>query len=122
MKFNPYARHIDRLEREQALAEPKHDGLAVAALVFAFLFWPLSILFGHLSNREAKRAGRRASVLARVGLWLSYLGIAGVTIIVVATIVGTASSGPTVTPAVTVPAASPTAIVATAGPAQSPAP
>ena len=71
--------------------EARHDGLAVCALIFAFLFWPLSILFGHLSRSEAKRSGRRPSVLATTGLVISYLGMAGVALVVIAGIVGSQS-------------------------------
>ena len=60
----------------QAKLPAQHDGLAVASLIFTFLFWPLGIVFGHASNHNAQVAGRKRSALAVAGLVISYLGMA----------------------------------------------
>ena len=85
---NPYLRYMDQEEQELKKAPARHDGLAVAALVFAFLFWPLSIFFGHRSNRETRQAGRSRSVLATVALVISYSGMACLVLFIVAGIAG----------------------------------
>lgn len=77
--------------------EARNDMLAWAALIGGFIMWPLGILFGHVSNRAAKREHRRRSMLAIVGLVLSYLGMSIVSIVVIAGIAGSASSSPAVT-------------------------
>ena len=72
-------------------APAKHDALAVLCLVFAFLFWPLAIFLGHRANSEAKQAFRRRSVLATIGLVISYSGMAGLVLLIVAGILGSHS-------------------------------
>jgi hypothetical protein len=72
--------------------EAKNDMLAWAALIGGFIMWPLGILFGHVSNRAAKRANRRRSMLAIVGLMLSYLGMSIVSVFVIAGIAGSHST------------------------------
>jgi hypothetical protein len=72
-------------------APAKHDALAVLCLVFAFLFWPLAIFLGHRANSEAKQAFRRRSVLATIGLVISYSGMFGILIIIIAGIAGSHS-------------------------------
>jgi len=67
--------------------------LAWGALISGFVMWPLGILFGHVSNRVAKREHRRRSMLAVVGLVLSYLGLSIVSIGVIAAVAGSGSSG-----------------------------
>ena len=49
------------------------DGLAIAALVCAFFVPILGIIFGHVSNHNAKKAGREKSGLAIAGLILGYI-------------------------------------------------
>jgi peptidyl-prolyl cis-trans isomerase B (cyclophilin B) len=56
-----------------AKGEALNDGLAVCALIFGLFFWPLGILFGHLSNRAARAAGRKRSPLAVTGLAFAYV-------------------------------------------------
>src|SRR5260370_6870314 len=43
------------------------DGAAIAALITAFFFAPLGIIFGHVSRGQAKRRGRQPSVTATAG-------------------------------------------------------
>src|SRR5205823_8985675 len=72
--------------------EAQNDMLAWAALIGGFIMWPLGILFGHASNRAAKREHRRRSMLAVVGLVLSYLGLSIVSAFVIAGVAGSSSS------------------------------
>jgi peptidyl-prolyl cis-trans isomerase B (cyclophilin B) len=50
--------------------------MAVAALVCAFLFAPLAILFGHLSLAQIKRTGEDGRGLAIAGLIIGYIATA----------------------------------------------
>ena len=61
---------------------------AVLSLVFAFLFWPASIVLGHMARKEIRRTGESGRGYATAGLVLSYMGLAGFLLIVIA---GTAS-------------------------------
>jgi hypothetical protein len=79
--------------------EAKNDMLAWAALIGGFIMWPLGILFGHVSNRAAKREHRRRSMLAVVGLVLSYLGMSIVSVFVIAGVAGSASAPTAAAPA-----------------------
>jgi hypothetical protein len=54
-----------------ARAEAKNDGLAVCA--FLFCVPPIGMILGHASNRAAIAAGRKRSILALIGLWISYI-------------------------------------------------
>ena len=47
--------------------------MSVLALVFAFLFWPLGIIFGHIARSQIRRTGERGSGLALAGLIVGYL-------------------------------------------------
>lgn len=47
--------------------------MAILALVFAFVFWPLGIVFGHLARRQIRRTGEAGAGLATAGLVISYL-------------------------------------------------
>jgi peptidyl-prolyl cis-trans isomerase B (cyclophilin B) len=49
------------------------NALAIAALVCAFLFAPLGIVFGHVSLSQIKRTGEEGRGLAVAGLVISYL-------------------------------------------------
>lgn len=89
--INPYVRYMDNAENDEQKAPAKHDALAVLCLVFAFLFWPLSAFLGHRANREARQAFRRRSVLTTIGLVISYSGMAGLVLLIVAGILGSHS-------------------------------
>jgi hypothetical protein len=102
--------------------EAHNDMLAWAALVSAFLMFPLGLLFGHASNRAAKRARRRRSVLAIVGLVISYAVAAVVTLAVIGGIAG-GSTTPAAAPspaAATAPVKAPPTVKASAKPAPLP--
>jgi hypothetical protein len=47
--------------------------MAILSLVFAFVFAPLGIVFGHVARRQIRRTGEQGSGLATAGLWLGYI-------------------------------------------------
>ena len=78
------------------------DGLAIASLVCAFFVPILGIIFGHVSNHNAKQAGRAKSGLAIAGLILGYIftGLTAlITVIALAMGAGSASGTATASPA-----------------------
>ena len=68
------------------------DGLAIAALVCAFFVPILGIIFGHVSNHNAKKAGREKSGLAIAGLILGYI-FTGLTALITVIAVAMGASG-----------------------------
>ncbi|WP_407667606.1 peptidylprolyl isomerase [Mycolicibacterium arseniciresistens] len=52
------------------------NGMAIAALVCAFLFAPLGIIFGHISLAQIKRTGEDGRGLALTGLIVGYVATA----------------------------------------------
>jgi peptidyl-prolyl cis-trans isomerase B (cyclophilin B) len=52
---------------------PPTNGMAIAALVLAFVFFPLGIVLGHLARGQIKRSGEGGRGLATAALILSYL-------------------------------------------------
>jgi hypothetical protein len=49
------------------------NSMAILSLVFAFLFWPLAIIFGHIGKRQIARTGEAGGGLATAGLIMGYL-------------------------------------------------
>jgi hypothetical protein len=47
--------------------------MAILSLVFAFVFWPLGIVFGHLARKQIRQTGEGGAGLAKAGLILSYV-------------------------------------------------
>jgi hypothetical protein len=86
---------------------PARDGLAIASLVCAFFVPILGIIFGHVSNHNANKAGREKSGLAIAGLILGYI-FTGLTalITVIAVAMGASSVGGTATASPARPASS----------------
>jgi hypothetical protein len=68
--------------------------MAILALVFAFVFWPLAIVFGHMARKQIARTGEGGRGLATAGLVIGYilLGITLLTIIAVVVLAGAAIS------------------------------
>jgi hypothetical protein len=66
--------------------------MAVLSLVFAFVFSPLGIVFGHIAKGQIRRTGEAGSGLATAGLVLSYvfvvLAILWIAFVVVAIVAG----------------------------------
>jgi Domain of unknown function (DUF4190) len=61
---------------------PVHDGYAIASLVLSLVWLAgvgsvLAVIFGHISEQEAKRHGRRISGLAIAGQVLGVLELIG---------------------------------------------
>jgi apolipoprotein N-acyltransferase len=44
--------------------------MAILALVFAFIFAPLGIVFGAVAKRQIARTGEQGAGLAKAGFWL----------------------------------------------------
>jgi ABC-type spermidine/putrescine transport system permease subunit II len=78
---------LQRAEAESQKAPAVHDGMAVAAIIFAFLFWPLGLYFASVSKRESARAGRQVSALTTAALFICRIGIAIVALVLIAPVV-----------------------------------
>lgn len=67
--------------------------MAILSLVFAFIFCPLGIVFGHIAKGQIRRTGEAGGGLATAGLILGYVftALAVVYVIVVVVIVGAAA-------------------------------
>lgn len=63
------------------------NSMAIAALVCAFLFAPLGIVFGHMSLAQIKRTGESGRGMAIAGLVISYLAVAMMLLFVISTLV-----------------------------------
>ncbi|HET9254245.1 MAG TPA: DUF4190 domain-containing protein [Pseudonocardiaceae bacterium] len=51
---------------------PPTNAMAILALVFAFLFFPLGIAFGHVAHYQIRRTREEGRGLATAGLVISY--------------------------------------------------
>jgi hypothetical protein len=66
------------MERQTTPIPTQHAGGAVAgtnvmailALVFAFIFAPLGIVFGAVAKRQIRQTGEQGEGLAKAGFWL----------------------------------------------------
>ena len=47
--------------------------MAILSLIFAFVFAPLGIVFGHISKKQIRRTGEGGGGLAPAGLVLGYI-------------------------------------------------
>ena len=47
--------------------------MAILSLVFAFVFAPLGIVFGHIAKNQIRRTGEAGSGLATAGLVIGYI-------------------------------------------------
>jgi peptidyl-prolyl cis-trans isomerase B (cyclophilin B) len=61
---------------------PNTNGLAIASLVCAFLFFPLGIVFGHMSLSQIKRSNEGGHSIAIAGIVISYV-VAVLTVVAV---------------------------------------
>lgn len=64
-------------------APAKHDRLALLALIFGILIWPLGIYLGHASCQEAVLAGRKRSALALAGMTVGYAAVSVTSVVFV---------------------------------------
>jgi hypothetical protein len=58
---------------QQPPASAKTNTMAILSLIFAFVFWPLGIIFGHIARGQIRRTGEGGSGLATAGLILGYV-------------------------------------------------
>lgn len=47
--------------------------MAILSLVFAFVFAPLAIVFGHMARKQIRERGEGGAGLATAGLWCGYI-------------------------------------------------
>lgn len=72
--------------------------MSILALIFAFVFSPLGIVFGHIARGQIRRTGEQGAGLATAGLVLGYVftGFAVLwTLAIIVFVVFAARSGPT---------------------------
>lgn len=79
---------------QQYAPTPPTNTMAVLSLVFAFLFWPLAILFGHMARKQIARTGEGGRGLATAGLILGYIGVAFVVLLIVIFAAAGSAAGP----------------------------
>jgi len=58
---------------QQPVTSGRTNTMAILSLVFAFVFWPLGIVFGHVAGRQIRQTGEGGAGLAKAGLILSYV-------------------------------------------------
>ena len=69
---------------------PPTNGMAIAALILVFVFFPAAIVLGHVARGQIKRTGEGGRGLATAALIIGYLQIAvmvaviGVAVVLVA--------------------------------------
>jgi peptidyl-prolyl cis-trans isomerase B (cyclophilin B) len=66
---------------------PPTNTMAILALVFAFLFWPLAIVFGHTAHKQIARTGEGGRGMATAGLVIGYLGLAAAVLLILILVV-----------------------------------
>jgi uncharacterized protein DUF4190 len=52
------------------------NGMAIAALILVFVFFPLGIIFGHVARGQIRRTGESGKGLATAALIIGYLQVA----------------------------------------------
>ncbi len=57
----------------QPMVTARTNTMAILSLVFAFVFWPVGIVFGHMARRQIRQTGENGAGLATAGLVISYL-------------------------------------------------
>ena len=55
---------------------PPTNGMAIAALILVFLFYPVGIVLGHVARGQIKRTGEDGQGLATAALVIGYLQLA----------------------------------------------
>ena len=58
------------------VAVPATNGMAIAALILVFFFFPLGIVLGHVARGQIKRTGEGGRGLATAALIIGYLQVA----------------------------------------------
>jgi hypothetical protein len=62
-------------------AAPATNTMAILSLVFAFVFAPLAIVFGHMAKKQIRERGEGGDGLATAGLVLGYI-FTGLTVVI----------------------------------------
>ena len=75
----------------QIAPAPRTNTMAILSLVFAFIFWPLGIVFGHKARKQIRATGESGEGLAVAGLILGYLALAATALVVVVSVAVAAS-------------------------------
>ena len=55
---------------------PPTNGMAIAALILVFVFFPVGIVLGHVARAQIKRTGEGGKGLATAALIIGYLQVA----------------------------------------------
>ena len=55
---------------------PATNGMAIAALILVFVFYPIGIILGHVARGQIKRTGEGGRGLATAALVIGYLQVA----------------------------------------------
>jgi hypothetical protein len=74
-------------------AAPPTNTMAILSLVFAFVFSPLGIVFGHMAKSQIAQRGEGGDGLATAGLILSYIFTLPIILFCCLGVIGLASSG-----------------------------
>jgi hypothetical protein len=61
-------------------------------MVFAFVFWPVGIILGHVARRSIRRTGEKGAGLALAALIISYVWGGVVIVLIVAAIAASSNS------------------------------
>ncbi|RKN48455.1 DUF4190 domain-containing protein [Micromonospora endolithica] len=65
--------YVDHKQSGAPAAARGTNVMAILALVFAFVFSPLGIVFGHLAKKQIRQTGEQGEGLAKAGLILGYI-------------------------------------------------
>lgn len=76
----------------EPIAVVQTNTMSILSLVFAFLFWPLGIAFGHVAHSQIKRTGEAGRGLATAGLVISYVWLGLLMLTILLLIVGAAAA------------------------------
>lgn len=73
---------------------PSTNGMAIASLICAFVFWPLAIIFGHIALGQIRQSNgmQTGRGLAIAGLVLGYIALASTVLIVILVIIAAAGA------------------------------
>lgn len=72
--YDPYGQAGYQQAPYQAYPQPRGTNtMAILALVFAFVFAPLGIVFGHMAKKQIKQSGEDGDGLATAGLVVGYI-------------------------------------------------
>ena len=61
---------------------PATNGMAIAALILVFVFFPLGIILGHVARGQIKRTREGGRGLATAALIIGYLQVAAMVVVI----------------------------------------